>query len=602
MDETDRINDQRIVVEQPELNTGLDDDTLNHIIDSRIQESKSVYDAMKLDERRETNREYWLPHHFKTGQKKTFDNVIWQDTEHRISIAVGRMPDIVVVPGSRELQSRDKAKILERVLDMDFSTKQKKRLMKNGLRHNHLYFMAILKPTWNPSKGTYGDYEFNLVDPRKVLISHTGTIPEDGFTADNCDLIVENIEEPVARVLAKFPGKSQQLKQLLMTSDPSRLATTMKYQEVWYTYHDSSGQILEGVCWRYNHLILRNIKNPYFDFQGYNKIVYDREGKPVVNMFGQVQSQQTFRNFFERPRKPYIFFSYQNLGDSPIDSTSAVEQAIPLQRHLNKTLNKIEEINNGVTSKVAANRTFSQDQLRNFSSNSQDHLWGDTDEDVRSAITTFTNDPASPGMYNDLQQTKQAIDAKFNTQGATRGEPRAAESGISKQITREGDLVVSDDIVEIVLERVMEEAASWAIQFMKMMYVQPHFKSKMGKDGEVIQEWIQQDMIDDGIALSVKGSTTDKRRTRSEAIQRAEAGVIDPLTMLEDMDVANPQEQALRTILFKMGEGEGGDAFARYLKISGLQDKMDEAEQDDPSLQSPQNPQVPPQSQPPVIQ
>lgn len=574
MDFTNANNlmEQGVVIEQPELNTGLDDFSLNAILDARITESKTVYEQIKLEERRKKNRDYWLGNQVKDDDGLPYvDNVIWQNTEHRISIAVGRMPDMLIIPGDRSLQSRERAQVLEHVLEMDFSTKEKKRLMKNGLRHNHLYMIGVLKGCWNPNKGMFGDYEFNLCDPRKVLISHTGTIPEDGFTADNCDLIAEVIEEPVAVVMAKFPGKRNDLMQMLNSNDPSRLASTIKYQEIWYTYHDRSGQILEGVCWRYNHLILRNIKNPYFDFTGYQRPIYDANGQPQYNQFGQIQSQQVFRNFFDRPRKPYMFFSYQNLGDTPIDSTTAVEQSISLQQNLNKTGKQVRDITDGVTNKYAANNKISQDQFRDVTSDPKQGMWLDTDEPVSNVVTSFRNDGPPVSLFNDMAQTRQQIDAKFNTHATTRGETNAAESGISKQISREGDLVTSDDIVEIVLERVLEEAGSWAIQFMKLMYVDPHFKSKMGKDGELIQEWIQRDMIDDGMALSVRGSTTDKIRAQSLAIQRADAGVIDPLTMLEDLDVPNPKEQATRTILFKMGEGQGGDGFASYMNYAGLE-------------------------------
>lgn len=565
--------EQGVVIESPELNTGLDDFALNMILDARISESRTVYESMDLENRRKKNRDYWLGKQVTDPDGMPYiDNVIWQNTEHRISMAVGRMPEMLIVPGDRSLKARENAQIIERVLDIDFSTKEKKRTMKNGLRHNHMYYIGVLKACWNPNKGMFGDYEFNLSDPRKVLISHTGTIPEDGFTSDNCDLIVEVIEEPVAVVMAKFPNKRDDLLQMMHSNDPSRLASTMKYQEIWYTYHDRNGQILEGVCWRYNHVILRNIRNPYFDFGGYQKVIYGQDGRPTTNQLGQVQTQQVFRNFFDRPRKPYMFFSYQNLGDTPLDSTTAIEQAIPLQRNLNKTGKQIRDITDGVTNKYAANNGITQDNLRNVIADPKQAIWMDTDKNINEIITSFRNDGPPVSLFNDMVQTRQQIDSKFNTHAPTRGETKAAESGISKQISREGDLIVSDDIVEIVLERVIEEAGSWAIQFMKLMYVDPHFKSKMGKDGQVIQEWIQRDMIDDGMALSVRGSTTDKMRSQSMAIQRAEAGIIDPLTMLEDLDVPNPKEQALRTVLFKMGEGANGDGFARYMQFAGLED------------------------------
>lgn len=570
---------QEIVTEAPELRTELRDDELNQIIDARIQESKNAYELIKLDDRRKTNEKYWLGQHYKPGEVEGLeyiDNMIYQDTEQRIRLAVGKTPDIIVVPGDNNLNARKNASIVERVLDIDISTKEKKRLLKNGLRHNHIHLIGICKPSWNPSKGQYGDYEFKLCDPRKVLISHTGRIPEDGYTSDNCDLIVEIVEEPVAVVMAKFPNKANELKEMLGASDGSRLATTIKYQEVWYTYHDKQGNILEGVCWRYNHLVLRNIKNPYFDFQGYDKPIYNNFGQIQRDMFGNMQTERLFRNFFERPRKPYIFFSYENLGRTPIDDTSALEQSVPLQRNLNKTGKQIRDISDGITNKYAFDNTITQDQARLVSSNPKEPIWMDVDGaaqgGIKNHVANFTNDGPPPVLFQELGMTRMAIDAKFQTQGNTRGANIApGESGISKQITREGDLVSSDDMSDIVLERVVEEMAGWAMQFMKLMYVDPHFKSKMGKDGALIQEMIQQDMIDDGVSLAVRGSISDKATARNNAINLGQSGSIDPLTMFEEMDAPNPKERTQRLLLFKMGEGPEGDGFANYMNSVGIE-------------------------------
>lgn len=565
--------EQGVSTQAPELNTGLGDAELNQIIDARVNESKTAYEVLKVDERRKTNEKYWLGDHYNKDEVQGLeykDNVIYQDTEQRIRMGVGRVPDIIVTPGDGSLEGRNRAKVIERILDIDIATKEKKRLLKNGLRHNHIHMIGICKPTWDPSKGMYGDYKFTLCDPRKILLSHTGKIPEDGFTSDNCDLILEIVEEPVATVMAKFPQKAAELQAMMGASDGSRLATTMKYQEGWYTYHDKSGQILEGVFWRYNHLVLGNMKNPYFDFKGYDKPLYGPDGQLQQTPMGTIQTQQVFRNYFDRPRKPYIFFSYENLGRTPIDDTTALEQSISLQRNLNKTGKQIRDISDGITNKYAFNSTISQDQARLVTANPKEPIWLDTTEDITKAVMNFTNSGPPPVLFNELMQTRQQIDAKFNTHGTSRGETSMHESGLSKQITREGDLVSVDDMADIVLERVVEEMAGWAMQFMKFMYVDPHFKSKMGKDGELIKETIQRDMIDDGIAITVRGSMTDKATARNQAINLGTSGAIDPMTMFEEMDAPNPKERTQRLLDFKMGEGPNGDAFARYMETVGI--------------------------------
>jgi len=90
MDFTQDLLEQGIVIEQPELNTGLDDSELNLILDARIRESKTVYEQRKIDERRKTNRQFWLGHQYKEEPVrgiKYMDNIIRQDTEQRIKLA-----------------------------------------------------------------------------------------------------------------------------------------------------------------------------------------------------------------------------------------------------------------------------------------------------------------------------------------------------------------------------------------------------------------------------------------------------------------------------------------------------------------------------------
>lgn len=591
-DFTKDFTSQGVVIEAPELNTGLRDEELNQIIDARIAESKTFYETMNIDARRKKNEQYWLGEHYNKDEVQGLeyiDNVIHDNTEKRIGLAVGKIPDIIVVPGDGSLSGRQNAGIIERVLDIDIGSKEKKRLLKNGLRHNHIHFIGVAKASWNPNKSEKGDYEFNLCDPRKVLISHTGKIPEDGFTSDNCDLIVEVVEEPIAVVLAKFPQKASELKALLGASDGSRLSTTMKYQEGWYTYHDSNGQILEGLFWRFNHLILRNIKNPYFDFKGYDRPVLDQQGQIQQNQFGQIQTEQVFRNFFDRPRKPYLFFSYENLGRGPLDDTTAIEQAIPLQRNLNKVGKQIRDISDGITNKYAFDNTISQDQARLVTSNPKEPIWMDVDgtqSPVSNHVTNFQNSGPPPVLFQEMMQTRAQIDAKFSTHNLnTMSNQR--ESGIAKQINRESDLATTDDIVDIVLERVVQEMASWAIQFMKLMYVDYHFKSKMGKDGAAIQESIQRDMIDDGISVTVRGSVADKQTARNQAINLGTSGAIDPLTMMEEIDAPNPKERTERLLKFKMGEGPNGDGFAAYMAMVGIEMQSSSGQQSQPNPQDP---------------
>ena len=183
-------------------------------------------------------------------------------------------------------------------------------------------------------------------------------------------------------------------------------------------------------------------------------------------------------------------------------------------------------------------------------------------------MTSVVGQAPHPMLFNDLVANRGQIDAKFSTHGTVRGEVQnQAESGISKQITREGDLVTSDDIVEIVVERAVEEMASWAIQMEKLFYDKPHFVRNMGEDGELLYAEVTRDLIDDGIGVGVKASAVDKATRRAQALELAGTKAIDPLTLAQDLDLSNPKERTRRLLLFQMGEQ---DQWARYMQETGL--------------------------------
>lgn len=563
------IKQEEIVLPEPSLELPIDDNDLLSIVTKKINASESFYkDKLKLDKRRKENEDFWLgkqldPGKFDAWQVPTIDNMIWQNTETRIAIASGRMPDVIVTPTDETSEAKEVAKKLQDGLKLKVINDSVKRMVKDGLRQQHINFTAAIKVRWNKNIGDNGDFEFYLCNPLAIGIDHTATIPHEGFTADNAEIIYEYLEEPVSVVLSKFPNKREQLFQALgiKKGTPRQLMSKMRYLEVWFTWFDENGQQMEGVCWKYNNLILDKQKNPYFDWDGIQKAVEGLGGEPQV--------QEYFNNFFDRPRKPYIIFSHTNLGKCPIDDTTPIEQSIPLQKSANKRLRQITEISdNAVPKKAFAGAYITKEDARRVTNDPEENIWFDGAEDVSKAVTTLRSDPPSPLLYQDLVGTRQQIDSKFATHSTTRGEVQSQESGVSKQITREGDLTISDDIVSIVVERVVSEMANWATQMMKLLYVEEHWVKDMGQDGELVAVALQQDLIQDGMAVSVSSSSSDKAVRKDQAIGLADIQSIDPLTLFEELDVANPKERTRRMITFNMG---GADGFARYAQEVGIE-------------------------------
>lgn len=524
------------------------DDDLADIIDKRVKESQEFYKTkLKLEARQKINEDFWVGRQFDESKFYDYqipykDNIIWQDLETRISIIASRMPDIVVTPNNNDTEKIKAAQAIQKGLKVKIDSSTTRRLVKNGLRNHHLDFIGCLKIRWDKDTN---DYLFEVVKPQKLVLDHTATIPADGFTADNMEFIAEYIEEPVAQTIAKFPGKEDEILKAnhFVKGTSKQMNSKNRYQEVWFSFYGADGELYEGTCWKMGKTILDKQKNPYYDWEG-----YEREAA--------TGKETSYRNHFDRPRKPYIFFSYQNLGYSPIDDTTPVEQAIPLQKIINKRGRQITEISDRAVPKlVFTGDAMTKEDARNVTNDPDEHIvLNQNVQDARAAVLPIAATPPSSSLYQDMILNRTQIDAKFATHSTTRGEQVPSESGISKQITREGDLAVADDMSSIVVERVVYEMSNWAVQLMKLFYDKEHFLKDVGKDGEVSYVTLKRDLIDDGLEINVKASSVDKAQRRFDAQNSAARRLIDPLTYYEDLDVPNPKQRAKRLIAFLSGQ------------------------------------------------
>lgn len=559
MDNLVKVDEQKVGgITKEAFNLPIPDNELANLIDSRIKETEVfLKDKLDLEARREENEKFWRGIHFDEKKFQEYqipykDNIIWQNEETRLSIITSRLPNIIIIPAEDTAEKRENAKKIESFLNIKLNEDFLRRIIKDGLRFRDLYFTACIKCRWDKS---LDDFVFELIRPQKIIFDHTATISHDGFTADNMEFICEWIEAPAALFLQTFSDKKEEiLKELGWKRGTSKLINSkVRYQEVWFSFYGLDGKLYEGVCWKLNKLILRKELNPYYDWEGYERIKDDNKEK-------------VYRNHFERPRKPYIFFTYQNLGISPIDDTTHIEQSIPLQMVVNKRGRQITEIADRTIPKlIFSGDALTKEDVRNISNDPEQHIrLNENVTDVRAAVTSFQAQAPSPILYQDLLINRTQIDAKFATHSTTRGERVAAESGISRQIVREGDLAVHDDMNKIVVERVIFEMASWAIQMMKLFYEKEHFVKYKGKDGEIIYVELKRDLVDDGLAVNVQASSVDKSQRRFDAQVAAARRQIDPLTYWEDLDAPNPKERTRRLIAFLSGQ------FGLYSQITNL--------------------------------
>ena len=582
MDDLDKFQQEQVIDETTALSLPIEDVDLITVINEKISESQKHNKKINLDERRKTNRDFWKGKQLDMSkldlsyQVPYIDNIIYDDLETRIALVAGRMPDIITTPANDDAKSVQNAKDIQDVLEYRITSSMMKRLIKDALRNYHLDFTAVIKCRWDKNKGENGDFIFEVVRANRIGFDHTATIPHDGFTSDNCDLIYEWIEEPLAVVLAKFPKAKDKLTAMLggqSSMNAKRMVSKIRYQECWFRWYTNSGELMYGTCWKYNNLILSKEKNPYWDWDGTTSIEADESG--------QYQSNKIYKNHFDQPRMPYMILTYQNLGESVIDDTTAVEQAISLQKISNKRGAQITELADRVAPRYAfMGNVISKEEARRVDpKDPTESLWLDspTVDDIRKGVMVTQSAPPPPILFQDQAGIRNRLDSKFSTHGTSRGESTGNESGISKQITREGDLTTADDMSDVVVERMVYEMVNWALQMVKMFYDKPHMIRFTGKDGENIHREITQDSVEDGLIAEVKASSVDKQTRRADAMTLVQGKSIDPQTLFEDLDVDNPKERTRRLIAFQNGVNDGYTAYMEEVEGDADADGDEEA-------------------------
>jgi hypothetical protein len=542
----------QIIVQQTPLSLPLSDDMILQTLSFAEQRGKSVRSQLRIDERTSTNVNFWKGQQVASigldtrYQEMHVDNVSRQNLENKIKLATGHTPDIFCVPPDRQGFNTEAANHLQAYMRDRFDNSTNKRLLKNGLRKMDLEFIAVIKPRWD---ALHQRSVFELVDSKNLLFGEGSRVYEDGFTIEGTHILFHYVEEETQQVLNRFPKKAQELLSLL-GAQGKEIPSRITYTEAHFDWYDQQGNCNQGVACRYGTLILDSFKQPYYNY----------ENKQV--------------NYFDRARKNFILFSYANLGESPYESTTDFEQMIPLNRIINRRRRQITEISDRAVPKLGfVGGAMTKELAENISPNPNEAIILDENysgDDIRKAMFIIPGTPPSPILYQDLLDLRGRANSITSTHGTTTGEnPAASQSGVSKQISREGDLVTSDDIVDVTLERIIFEMASWEMQFLRLFRDndRPPYRITNG-EGETQYVELNREKIETDIQVTVKASSMDKQTRRADAIQLLGAQAIDPYTLLEDLDVPNPRERLRRLVAFLNAMRSGSlDGYMEQLGI-----------------------------------
>lgn len=583
-------NEQTGALTDP-LALDIDNADLVKIIDDRIRASRHFYEqTYDLYEKRKKNEIYRFGRQvdeiekadkYKSYETRTLDNVLYEIERTMKPLALSQLPDLIVSPGQDTDQSKALAEMMTKVVNSDLQQEQNRKVLAMAWQHRAVYRVGVIKCIWNPQAfGGLGDYEFIYVLPDAIDVDHTATEPD----ANKMQFVSHKVEMQVSDVIMRFPkAKNEFIRELrkygVLDKDGhdtderkwKALATPIFIREVWFTDYEKAekedGKIMwkrvEGVIWKYKECVLEKMKNPYFDYTGDKQVfTYDDprlesskrkltiEDMQQSLMTGQYPSnvveEQIYHNFFDSPQKPFFFMTYDQWGKQPLDETTHLEQNIANQDNLDNMQKQIQDTlkNRGhwIWSKTAG---LSSGDIKKMDHNNPDEDYL-VNGDPNTAYRYEKPDRPAPQEYEDMDRLKNTM---YELASATsiRGEVQD-EAVTNNQIGRESNYTVIDDMVEETINKAAQWIAGWAMHMIKTRYTQAHFRKILGAKGEWIFTQLHQDFVEDGQAVMIKASGSDKLRKQNNAMNMAKMKMIDPLSFFEDMDMDDPEGRTARLI------------------------------------------------------
>lgn len=399
---------------------------------------------------------------------------------------------------------------------------------------------GCIKLRFDEYYGPYGDICSENVDPADIVIGRNSQYGQDP------ERIYHRQKASIQKLAYLFPDKKDEIFNHFgfkrgVYSQTSRVVT---YWECWFSYYDSQGDAAEGVCWFLpnTEIILGKMQNPNWNYKGSKK-------------------QQKIQNMTDKPIKPFIWLNYWNTGRSYIDETCIFDQARPLQDILNKRGRQIMENADYANPRVLANGAlWDEGDAKKFVNKSPKTIGllnnMAPDANINNAVMVIQPSSLPAYVIEDKLDARMSLNNMLGTPNQFRGAESQSKSPTLGQdiLTKNTAGALQDDIVEVIMQ-------GWAkyylylLQMMNTYLDDDYYVMTKGTDGEYNHIMLSSNTIDTNVRVSVVVDSTlplDKQSQRATAVQLAQMGRIDDLSLFEMLGLPEPDKLVDRKIRWEI--------------------------------------------------
>lgn len=559
----------------------LSDDAKVKLVDARWSSSSELWDTISNVYSTNTaiysNKSSWLQNIPTKRRNYTVQaNRIFVNMEAVINSLIANPPGINILPARDGEIAQEFASKLESYFRKKYIDLNLKEIVRMALRNLYFGRLAVIKSFWNPE---INDFDFRAIDPRKVRFGKYARKEQDS------EFAIEEIEDNLCSVIARFPSKKNELMKkfgIYKEEDLYIKNPDVKYKEAW---------INDYVIFKLENIILDCIKNPYWDWDGILiteeeeqelsqlegntrrdklqniKLEQDQrkqsmvagspntedaqEGEYVEGVEPQVKYKPYYFNYFDSPRKPYIFGTIFNNENTPIGRTDMITLSAELQRGIDKRKMDIDEnceMANGLLKVDASVMGKSDAQRIRFETKGV--IWG---KGVANGVSRETGQSLPQMVFDDMIDSRSEIDNIMAASSAFRGEREGQETKAGRLALIQQSYLRLNEMVQLT-DFMAKEIFDWGMQLAKTRYTEYHYAKWMGKEGarEVIE--LIQDDFETGSEIKIiagKSLPVDDEFKFEQAQNDVAKGYIAPPDYLEIAQYDNAKELSKKAVLYQ---------------------------------------------------
>lgn len=489
-------------------------------------------------------------------QTPVASNILFESEAVFIPQALAKNPEPVVYSDNTP-EGKAESNDLKTMLQFHAVELKLKRKLGVMVMHNSVYFTGILKHGWDEKTQ---DITTDLRKPKNFILDKDGYVNE--FQEFCGEYLGEKIESTAGELIDLYPD----MKDYIVIKTDGKLGTPVIRTE-WWT--DSYMFVTFG------DKVLEKHKNHFYNYDKSE----DTDGEEVTTK-GQ--------NHFSHPKMPYTFLSVFTMQEQPHDFTTLIEQNIKNQdRIVERDVQIDRNLATNNNSLVVSGKSFNQETAHQAAKALQD---GDPilvpDGRVEDAIKRIPANDLPGGIIEAQDRAKEALRGVFGVQGLSAQAPTNDTTAHGMVLNQEYDSTRIGGGVGDALEATAQNVFNYWTQLYYVFYTEKHYASVMGTGKAVEYVSLQLSNSERRFVVAVSPNSMapkDELSEQQNAISLWEAKALDPISLFQRLDDADPVNTAKKVVLWNLNPMQ---YFQTYFPEEAAQGQM----------QPPQPGQAPPLS------